>query len=246
MINSAKVNLAIFNARSFDSGSLTQMLSVVHQFERPGRYEAVVRRGGVAVGRTEFEVSDDGGEMQLTIDLASVGRRSTVREPDCECDAVSARNSTPVVSTKGYVLFTVLSGDGGFSVVVVGKKEKGDPAFDSERLKKGDLFALTLLEPAAYSVVNKCGSAKGEIEVSFRPEDARRLRDLDTVFVGAGKDRFDPARISLTSTQGLVFRVQDVARIVIERGAPSHSDDKDAPYGSVRFRKAPLPVRKRV
>lgn len=237
MITSAQVNLAVFAARSFDSGSLTQMLSVVHQFERPGRYVAVVRRNGVAVGQTEFEVSDQSDELQLDIDLARV-RSVTGRSGDCRCEEEPGTIDIPVVSSKGYVLFTVLSGYGGFSVLVGERGAQGKPAFDSESLEKGDLFALTLLEPARYSLANRHGSARGEIEVSFKPEDAKRIRALDVVHVGASKDRFDPAQIAVTSTQGLVFRINDVARIVIERHPAAKTDEPVKARRNVQYRGA--------
>jgi hypothetical protein len=232
MITSAKLNRAIFATRSFDSGAMGQMLSVVHPFNRPGRYLAVVRRRGQTVGQTEIEVTESAGRPQLTIDLAAVASRG--RAASCECDD-RLRGNEHTVSSGGYVLFTVLSGEGGFSVVVGEPGGQGKPVFDSERLEKDDLFALTLLEPGKYLVANQHGSARGTIGVSFRPEDAKKLRTLKTLYVEVAGGRLDPAEIKITSTQGLVFRVSETARIVIERQPEPKTSGPRKPPRKLRY-----------
>src|SRR4029450_10898081 len=102
----ARLNRQLFEATIFDSGALGLTTSVVHQFAEPGIYAASVRRGGVHVGVSEFEVRGDATEMQLDVDLAAVGNGE--RKDDCDCGP----HDLPVVSQKGYVLFHATSGSG--------------------------------------------------------------------------------------------------------------------------------------
>jgi len=212
----ARLNRQLFEETVFDSGALGLTTSVVHQFAEPGVYAASVRRDGLHVGVYEFEVRGDATQTQLDIDLAAVGRGE--RKKDCDC---GPQRSLPVVSQKGYVLFHATSGSGWSAHVGEGKKKM----FDSERLTAGDMFALTLLEPTKYQMENKLGGAKGTIEVSFSPADAKRMGSLQPVMVTL-KNAFAPEAIKLVATQGLVFRVEAEARIVISR--QSRRDPKPA------------------
>ena len=66
MAISALVNRHVFTTRVFDSGALTVLASVIHQFPEPGKYIVSIRRDDAVVGSTRFEVVAD-GPMQLNI-----------------------------------------------------------------------------------------------------------------------------------------------------------------------------------
>ncbi|MEJ7604898.1 MAG: hypothetical protein WKF37_01180 [Bryobacteraceae bacterium] len=137
--------------------------------------------------------------MQLNIDLGATKPRRP-HGGDCECK--QAHGDMPVVSPKGYVLFHASAGDG-LSVTVAGEDQK--VVFDSSRLQEGDLFATTLLEPGVYRMENRMGGAKGEIIVTLTPEDAKRIKSLEAQYVDVAGG-FNPAKVELVSSQGLVFR----------------------------------------
>ena len=222
------INRQLFTTRVFDSGALTVLASVIHQFSEPGLYFVTIRRGDMVLGTTRFEVVAESGPTQHNIDLSVAG--STARSPflpksrsaasDCNCgdqattalpQAAAAVN--PTVSSKGYVQFFVSQGEGGLSASVA--RADGDKVlFDTTALGAGDLFALALLAPATFSVKNTVGQATGKITVAFSREVARRLKMTPPVFVDASKNAFAPNAIQLSSGQGLVFRVTDAARIV--------------------------------
>jgi hypothetical protein len=165
--------------------------------------------------------------MQLDIDLAAA--RSLTAKADCNCTQMTAGLLT--VSPKGYVLFFASKGTGGYAVTVGDAREKERPVFDSQNLTTNDLFVLSLLEPTAYHMRNSLGTAKGEILITFSPKDGPRLKSLKTEMVEVGKEKFNPAQVRLTATQGLVFRVTDSARIVIE---PKTRGRKEPPSPSPR------------
>lgn len=227
----AKVNRQLLDTTTFDSGALGMLAMVAHQFSSPGRHHAVVKRSGKPVANFYFIV-DDRGEMQLDIDLARTHRDADLAPSDCECkDELKAGPS--IVSPKGYVLFHASSGSG-YSVVVMNETDRG-PRFDSTTLGKGDLFALSLLEPAKYSLINKENGAKGEINVAITQDGLKQIRNLETRYVTAAS-KFDPERFEVISTQGMVFRIEVPSRIVIQKEKSNLDEERMKP--TIRWRRA--------
>ena len=207
----AKVNIQLLKTTTFDSGALGMMAMVLHQFPSAGHYRATIMEKGCEVTDLDFEVDEKSRVTQLDIDLAQAVRSEKARPEDCcKCEKQTAR----VVSPKGYVLFHASSGDG-YSVIVSNGGDK--VIFDSTKLGEGDLFAVSLLEPATYSMMNRVGSAKGEIVVSFTPEMAKKIKTLETRYIDVNEKKFDPERLELISSQGLVFRIKGTARILIKK-----------------------------
>jgi hypothetical protein len=214
-----KMNLQLLNTTTFDSGALGMLAMVLHQFRSAGHYRAAIMEQGHAVTDVDFEVNEKSEVMQLDIDLAQAVRNAKARPGDCDCK--SEKQTKRVVSPKGYVLFHASSG-GGYSVTA--SDEGGKVVFDSTKLGDGDLFAVSVLEPATYSMTNTTGSAAGEIVVSLTPEMAKQIKTLETRYIDVSEKKFDPERIELTSSQGLVFRIKDTARILIEKKYPSRAE----------------------
>jgi hypothetical protein len=233
----------------FDSGALTVLASVIHQFSEPGRYHVTIRHGDTVVGTTPFEVSAEATATQLNLDLSVLGAapgsratfvrsaRATIKgagagEKDCGCgggahgavrahaagaaSASASGSGLPSVSPKGYVQFFVSQGAGGYSASV--SKEGGDKfLFDTTALGSGDLFVVSLLTPATFSMANKAGSATGTIAVSFSKEVAARVKSTVPIYVDVSKGAFATKDVTLSSGQGLVFRIKDAARIVVQQ-----------------------------
>ncbi|MEZ5646921.1 MAG: hypothetical protein R3E99_17490 [Burkholderiaceae bacterium] len=204
------------NTSTFDSGALGPLAMVVHNFAETGRYSAIIQRNGRPVGETAFTVDKASDAMQLDIDLSAFGSAHSARPDgkDCACHGQGDAEATPRVSPQGHVLFHAGQGSG-YAVTVV--NSHGKAVFDSTRLEDGDLFALSLLEPTAYRLENTVSGAKGQIQVAFDESTARNIRSLPTQYVEAQGKSFSSSQIALASTQGLVFRIKDPARIVIAR-----------------------------
>jgi hypothetical protein len=231
----ATLNRFLFTIRVFDSGALGALTSVIHQCTQAGLHTAMVRRNGRNIGSVSWEVSDGAPNMQLTIDLSRV--QESPRQPE-KCDCASEGNSPLTLHTRGYVLFHTSTGVGGYSVLAA-LTESPDRAFDSERLSEGDLFALSLLEPAAYSMENVIGTARGSLVVAFSAEHAPSIAAQPAQYIEVWGDRFEPNEVSLTSGQGLVFRAHDDARIVI-RHERSHHDEEPRRRGAIRIERRTL------
>ena len=224
----AKVNLQLLNTTRFDSGALGLMAMVIHPFTQPGHYRGMVLLHGKAVADFRFMVDEKSDEMQLDIDLATINQRAQGRIVERAADCNSDGALTQVVSPKGYVLFHASTGTG-YSAKVA--HVEGRAVFDSTELNSGDLFATTLLEPAQYSAKNTLGKASADINVSL-PEDLKKqLTTMEAVNISIDCGKFNQDHIQLTSTQGIVFQINESARIVIDKkssGAPK-AEGKDGP-----------------
>lgn len=197
----ARINFQILNIVNQDSGALGPLGMVIHQFSEPGTYDVGVHRQGRRVASTVFDV-DPAGERQIEIHLAALARHGPII-----CEALR-------VAPNGFVLFHASGGDGYSATVTAGAERT---IFDTARLGNGDIYATSLLEPGRYKLANTAGSATAEVRV------ASAGRDEEPVYVEVTETSFTPANIQVSSSQGLVFRVKQPARIVITRrhGPPS-------------------------
>jgi len=212
----AKINLELFKTTTFDSGALGMLAMSLHQFQSPGAYHVSIKRMGRETGEASFVVDEKSEAMQLDIDLAQRGQPASHQPADCDCKKSASGAQT--LSPNGYALFHASSGDG-YSAVVT--NADGKVVFDTAKLGEGDLFAVSLLEPGAYTLANTPGGAKGEIVVSLPPQvRGRRLRDLETLNILASPKKFDRPKIEALSAQGLVFKVTgERTRIQIQKKA---------------------------
>jgi hypothetical protein len=212
----AKVNLQLLKTTTFDSGALGMLAMVIHQFSSPGYYRAEIRKQNRLVTGINFKVDDMSEVMQLDIDLAQSVQNAKARPEDCDCKG--EKLTKLLVSPKGYVLFHASSGYG-YSVTV--SNADGKVVFDNTKLDDGDLFAVSLLEPAIYSVTNTIDSTKRDIAVSLPTDEVKRLKTLETNYIEVNRKQFGFECNEITSSQGLVFRIKDSARILIEKKSTS-------------------------
>jgi hypothetical protein len=245
-----QVNRHVFTTREFDSGALTVLASVIHQFPEIGKYIVSIRRGDTVLGSTRFEVVAD-GPMQLNIDLAAGGipgkanpfdrsarvAKASAATKDCGCGGGSAHAASAqavpagapppkIVAPQGYVQFHVSHGEGKLSAQV--RKEQTDKVlFDSTLLGTGDIFAVSLLAPAKFTLANTAGTATGTVTVTFSKEVARKIKQTTPVFCDVSKSAFTPKDLQVSSGQGLVFRVQDAARVVVTQQTDPASQTRD-------------------
>ncbi len=207
----AKLNIPLFETMTFDSGSLGVLAMVLHQFSSPGYYRTSIMKQDCTVGEVDFEVNEKSEVMQLDIDLAQVNWKTKLKSAGLGFK--SGIQNAGIVSPKGYVLFHVSSGSG-YSAMT--SEREGRAAFNSATLQDGDLFAVSLLEPAGYTMKNVLGSATGGIVVTLTSKAAKSIKTLETCHIDVNQKKFNPERVELTASQGLVFHVKDSARILIE------------------------------
>jgi hypothetical protein len=220
----------VYTQIGLDSGALTMLGAVVHSFGEAGEYRGTARRGDLP--EATFQVSVDPGcaIAQVDIDLAAL-----VDEDDC-CED-DARRFT--VHPKGFAVFRVSKGSGGYSVNVRrADEDRSVKAYDSRRLEQGDIFAAVLLRPGRYSIQNELSKARGEVTAAYPTVGKTAYRPPAALNVECG-DTIKPSAIRLKPAQGLNIHATGPARIKIalvepddgpeSRRRPSSRGSKAAP-----------------
>jgi hypothetical protein len=204
----------LFTQTSLDSGSLTMLGAVIHNFSEPGKYQGRVLRGTQTTASFRLTVNQDCPAMQVNIDLATLA----LPAPEHVEDELGCREPGRhfAVNPKGHVVFYVSQGAGGFTVRV-GRVDEGHvaTAFDSSELKEGDLFAVTMVRPGTYSVTNINTGAKGEIVVTSPRVGKVPYRPPQPVEIECLNDEFKPDNIRIEPAQGQVYRFKTQSRIKV-------------------------------
>ncbi len=220
MLNSFDSHL--FTQFGLDSAKLTMAASVIHSFGEAGQYRGTVRRGAGPEATFYVSVDKHCAVAQENIDLARI-----VAGPPNAGDCCGAGGEHRfVVHPKGYVLFHVGGGAGGFSVNVrIASDEPDLPAYDTQRqLLPGDRFAGVLLRPGTYVMRNLLTQAEGELVVAY-PVLGKTPNRPSPVSIESGA-YFEPRRVELVPAQGIVFDIQQAAHIQVELVRPD-----DGPRG---------------
>lgn len=222
----ALFNRYLLTQFDLDSGALTALGVVIHNFPKPGVYQGTMLRGKESISNFVLKVDENCVQMQVDIDLANV----TSATPDPCCD--EAANRTFVVNPKGYAVFHVSGGPGGFSVLL-GPSDTQTPEllFDSRKLQEGDHFAATVLRPGSYSVNNALskGESRAELVVAYPQPGRSRYEQPPVQIVTVTAKGFEPKRIQVAAGQSHVYDIKTPARIHIKLEKPY-----DGPSGPKR------------
>jgi len=237
------VNRHLFTQTGVDSGALTMHATAVHSFAEAGEYQVALLWNNETIRRFELIVDDSAEDTQLNIDLAALHLPA----------AHAAQEGHYMVKPGGHAVFYVSHGAGGYAVVVTqqprGEQDKRaargqtPPPFDSRELHNGDLFAVTLLRPGAYSMTNTLTRAKGEIIVAYPKRGSRLERSLTPLSVECTDKGFVPNRIELQPMQGIVFRVTSPSRIRIDLAKPDDGPQGPRSPRHMTWRKPLVPKR---
>jgi hypothetical protein len=203
-----------------DSGALTMLGAVVHRFEEPGEYRGTVRLGDAIEKVFYLSVDPESPVAAADVDLAALAGSLPDEKTEGACcpDDGEARFS---VNPRGYVLFHVSGGRGGFSVNLRrADPDEKTPVFNSTALSAGAMFSAHLLRPGRYSVTNVLSNARATVTVGYPPEAFSGYRPPDPLRMEVTERGFEPERIELSAAQGLIFDCNARARIVISLEEP--------------------------
>ncbi len=199
-----------------DSGALTMLGAVVRRFEEPGEYRGTVRRGD-AIERVFYLSVDKASPVAAAdIDLARLVGTLPQKDEDEEgcCPETEARFS---VNPKGYALFRVSGGKGGYSVNLRrADPDEKTPVFNSTALDDGAVFSARILRPGSYVVTNTHGRTHARLMIAYPPKAFSGYRPPEPERVEVTEKGFDPETIVLKPAQGVLFECRTRARIVIE------------------------------
>jgi hypothetical protein len=212
-----------FTQIGLDSGSLTMLGVIVHSFGEPGEYRGVVLSDEQNEATFYVSVDRSCAVAGVNIDLASLagtGSGGKDSGADCGCgqDPAASGGAGPryVVHPKGYAVFRVSGGAGGYAVNV--RRAEEDPAlqaYDTRTLQSGDIFSAILMRPGRYAVRNVLADARAEVTVAYPRVGKTAYTPPAPEVVEVGKT-IKPARVKLQPMQGLNFNLHTDTRIVIE------------------------------
>lgn len=231
----------LFTQIGLDSASLTMLGSIVHSFCEPGEYRGALHHGPEVKAVFYITADKRSPVAQATIDLATLAgavQHALPQKEDCGCaegeGAAQACNRF-VVNPRGYALFHVGSGGGGYYVSVRRiDADQTDRGYDSRVLAAGDVFSTIILRPGTYSVTNTRTKATGEIVVSYPKIGEKAYRPPDPMRISCGPHSFEPARISLQPGQGALFEAKVASHVVIHLLRPDDGPAKEQQGGGGR------------
>ncbi|WP_376790726.1 hypothetical protein [Thermoflexus sp.] len=184
------LNRPVFAQRAFDSQALTVLTTLFHRFPEAGDYDLWVWQGERLIHRAQVSVVAEGGPHQIHLDLATL---TEVNKPYS-------------LAVGGVIGFYVSHGVGRYHVKIVQitRREKAVRLDSSDVIPAGDLFAVTLVRPGIYRVLQAEGKGEGEIRVRlprgerYRPDQATR--------VTIGKEgMMEPHAVEILAGQSVVF-----------------------------------------
>jgi hypothetical protein len=200
--------------------------TVVHSFAHPGEYRGVVHDGPQVKAVFTISVDNKSADAQVSIDLASLvegGDAGQAGDDSC-CKGRASKSAEPrrfVVNPRGYALFHVSKGAGGYYVHLrradADQKDKG---YDSRLLAEGDVFTAIVLRPGMYSIVNHPTGAKGELTVSYPKREGGHYPPPAPVRVVCGAKSFEPNCLQTDPGQGVIFECRAPSRIQIRLEKP--------------------------
>jgi hypothetical protein len=135
----------------------------------------------------------------------------------CSCQGEGTKADTPFeVNPKGYAVFHVSAGAGGYAVRV--SKAAEDPRqqnpLDSRELKGEDIFSAVILRPGTYSASNSLNAkAKGKITVGYPKIGKTPYRPPSPASIVCSAGGFEPSSVELQPGQAVLFQAAAPSRI---------------------------------
>jgi hypothetical protein len=235
----------LFSQIGLDSASLTMLGSIVHSFAEPGEYRGALHHGEEVKAVFSITADKSSPVAQATIDLAALDKGIEPSSGGRCCpdggDAAKGANRF-VVNPRGYALFRVSAGAGGYYINVrridAAKDQRG---YDSRELAEGDFFSATIIRPGTYSLTNALTKAKGEIVVSYPRIGETAYRPPNPIRVDCNARSFEPSKIAIQPGQGLIFEAKVASRIVIQlQKADDGPPNRPAGEGRTGWKKSSL------
>jgi len=242
----------LFTQVGLDSGSLTMLGGVTHRFLEPGQYRGVVYQGKEILGGFYISVDKDSAAAQANIDLAAFEGSSATpatSSGNSGCGCQPGGTHAPAkfeLNPKGYAVFHVSAGPGGYAVRVGKAVEdpKEQNQFDSRELKGDDIFSAFILRPGTYSVMNVLGKGKGEVTVSYPKIGKTPYRPPSPVEVEFSDRGCEPGKVELQPGQAVLFRCKVPSRIKLELLKADDGPNPGAQRSRHGWMRGPLPDNK--
>ena len=235
----------VLEQTSFDSALPTGNATIVHRFDKPGRFSVAMSPDGTKVVNTrtvyvEHPPSPDAAKRAAGQPALAPPRPGQESGPAVAVAFdIGARHLDTAAGpgpeaggllVGGYASFTALTG-GAHHVLVHRVTPEGEqvPEFDSRRLGRTDTFAFTALRPGTYAITNALTGHEGRLVVTYPEVRPVPYLPPAPVTVTSGSGGFEPNEVRVGTAQGVIFHVEADSRIVVELVEPD-----DGPVDRVR------------
>lgn len=232
----------LFTQIGLDSGSLTMLASVVHTFPEAGEYRGAVHLGEKVESVFYIKADKSSPVAQVNIDLVSL-TTPPAQGTGCCCPESKEVQNQFVVNPKGYAVFHVSAGAGGYYVHMrKADEDQNQKIFDSRKLEEGDIYSAVILRPGRYSVTNALGkTAAGELTIPYPSVGKTGYRPPAPVRVEVGEKGLEPRKIEAHPGQGILFHFKQPSRIKIELVKPDDGPGHPSEPSRAGWRKASIP-----
>lgn len=224
-----RVNTFALQQRCLQSSALGVLGSIAHPIRKPGDFTGHVMQGKTQVAEFLLHADPDVAATQATIDLARiagpplVGQRHKVQKFS--------------VNAEGYLMLYVSEGPGGFWVQLLSHgKDRQALAFDSRKLKPGDLFIAILIRPGTHEA--KMPKAKAAIRVRAPEASDKPFQAPPPAGMTCTKTGFAPKKLEIYATQGIVFDFEVPSSVQIDLTKPAATKAAKS-LRTVRWRSQP-------
>ena len=225
---------------------------VTHRFLEPGQYRGVVYKGGEHFADFYINVDKNSPVAQANIDLATFESSPAAPAANAGADGCSCQgdgtgaNTKFEVNPKGYAVFHVSAGAGGYAVRVgkAAEDPKQQNQFDSRELKRWRHLSAVILRPGTYSSTNALGKGKGKITVSYPKVGKTAYRPPNPVKVECSARGFEPGNVELQPGQAVLFHAAVPSRITVELSKADDGPGGRPEHVRPGWKKAALPEKR--
>ena len=204
------INRAAINKNQFRSAGISVLSYLAHPLNDADMYWAKVYHQNRLVDQFTITCSEKCSEKQANIDLAGFHARRSIDRGQKAFE----------LSCGGYALFYDSTGDVDYHVRLEKASEVKRPTvvFDSKKLDKGDIYAVSLLRPGVYQGINLKNKTEFKVDVLYpETKDLKKKQETpSTVNIEVTDEGFYPKSVKITPGQGLVFQIKGACNLELD------------------------------
>lgn len=195
-------NSHIFDVVELDTDILTPQIVLVAQVGSPARYRGIVTGKDGATKTFSLVVNPSPAEPSVSIDLSK----------DWGVDPTFS------VAENGYVIASVLTGQGGFTLRIF---NDSSVLLDNKSLKLDQIVVVRVLRPGKHVISDQVGGGSCSLTVGYPMREHALAKDKLDLYVRLNGDstEMDPKAITSSVAQAIAIHVQDKTRIVTTMAA---------------------------
>jgi hypothetical protein len=200
------LNRSFFHHKTTKQDGFNNLCTIIHQVGEATQFQGEVYLKKQLLGTFVLKVTKEATNTQIHIDASAF-------DPIAQINLTGAvlANTTYLLQEKGYTVFYASGKQEGFHIIL---KQGDKELFDTRKLNKGDMVALTPIHAGDYIVKNEEGGASMTVTVKLHEKGkSPHPATLKPVTVTCSSGGFDPKSASLSQMQPLLITIQAPANI---------------------------------